>query len=329
MIPEHKELRKQIYLFHFKQSISKKELNQAFQSFCDAYISYSIGVLGGKEFSEKQIIDYVFRKEFKTPNLFNGMVRRRLYVSQLYITELKNQVDGRNIHKYRELISTILVDLEFLQANINVHLKKSATNVPLNSWRCQFKRAVDLYSVGRTIWHFESFTSIKDIYTYDLRPVTAFVIRQIIEVFGRRIVGVMGITKNNAPVKKSSQIAWDFIKHELNKPSPLITLPFDINHVIKIEKWSNRYVHAAFDDDYYITWYALKFLQCFFIPAQTPIQDNQGNLITPRLDYSEVIISNYTDLKVSFENYIDPNGNENYTIDWLEAKNLNAYVLNE
>jgi len=88
---------------------------------------------------------------------------------------------------------------------------------------------------ARSLFSIENVDSIEDISLRDLKPVVMFQIRQLIEIYGKNIIGYRDIKDlSRNPVKKFTQVSWEFLAIEIVKQNSNIKLPFDIRTIICI-----------------------------------------------------------------------------------------------
>ncbi len=218
--------------------------------------------------------------------------------------------------------------MEWLIAHFEVQYKKSTTKLSLNSGRRRNLSPTDIYSAARTLFYIEELTKIEDLYLRDLKPNVMFQIRQLLEVFGRELIGYYSIVdKDDNPVKKFTQIAWDFIKDEVKKPNPRITFPFDVHIILQINKWSNSFVHSTYLYSSYIQFFVLKTIGLLFSSTTNGIQIYTGKKIR-KFDCADIKITNYNSLKTDFENYLKSRMPD-IKVEWMETNEVGAYIINE
>lgn len=96
----------------------------------------------------------------------------------------------------------------------------------------------------------------------------------MIEVSGKRILGFSSITdeKGDRIKKIKTQIAWEFIKKDQNS-TKRIELPIEVDTVLKIEQWTNQFIHTGYVQPIYLIENALFFLSKLANPRPTKITD--------------------------------------------------------
>lgn len=296
--------------------------------FFDWYINYCNVILNGKTFKEKQIAEYIFRENFKSERQLKLWFLKSIYISKQYVEYLNSKVLEKDIHKYSHSLSSLETDLEWLIASFEVRCKKTVTKISLNSGRRKNLSPTDIYSAARTLFYIEEFDNIEDLYLRDLKPAVMFQIRQLLEIFGKNIIGYYSILdKDGNSVKKFTQIAWDFIKEEIKKSDSKIEFPFDVHMILAINNWTNSFVHTTHIHSSYIQFFALKTINVLFHSKAKGIKIYTGK-IQNKFDCADIKISNYNQLKIEFENYLQ-NRMSDITVEWMETKYVGAYIISE
>ena len=107
----------------------------------------------------------------------------------------------------------------------------------------------EIYSSINDLFFIEKHNKIEDLYLRDLKPVVMFQIRQLLEIYGKNLIGYNSILDENGnQIKKFTQIAWAFIKKDVKKNDSKIEIPFDIDVIISLNKWANSFVHSTYLD---------------------------------------------------------------------------------
>lgn len=303
----------------------KKVYQQSVTTFLNWYVSYCNTNLKTKKYSDDKIAEIIFCADFKNQSHFNEYLIKSLCISREYVEYLIPKITQKNIQVYEHTILSLQTDLEWLIANYEVNVKKSTQKISLNSGRRKNLSPTDIFSALRTVFFIEEIEKIEDLYLRDLKPIAMFQIRQLIEIFGRNIIGYYAITKNDLPVKKFTQIAWDFIQEENNKNNSRITFPFNVDTIIAINAWSNDFVHTTFLHNSYIQYFALKAINVLFYSKSSGIKI-YTNATTQKFDISDIKIEQYNSLKIDFENYLISRMPE-IKVEWMDPKNVGAYII--
>ncbi|MDE5421521.1 hypothetical protein L3073_04830 [Ancylomarina sp. DW003] len=328
-IPELKELRNQDWKFRTKKTYyHKKKLLEKLNSFFDWYVSYCKSNLKGKTYSQKNISQLVLKLSFKNQQHWNEYLTKSLFLSLEYVKYLKNVVTIKNIGAFDHTLSSLEIDLEWLIASYEVDVKKTVKSISLNSGRRKNLSPTDLFSAVRTLFRIEEFSKMEELYLRDLKPVVMFQIRQLLEVYGRELIGYYAINdKNGLPVKKFTQVSWEFIKEEVKSKKSRIKFPFDVQMIIDINRWTNNFVHTTYLHSSYIQYFVLKAIGVLFASKSKGIKIYTGK-ISNRFDIADIEITNYNSLKTDFEQYLN-NKIPNTFVEWMPTNKVGAYIISE
>lgn len=324
---------KQLRLNHYNFVTNKTDITckeNYFNSviiFFDWYISYCKNIINEKTYPDKQICECLFRPIFKTEGQFIEYLIKSIYVSKDYVEHLKTSINVNNIHIFEHTLSSLDVDLEELIGNIEVTYKHSVGSIELNSGRRKNLSLRDIYSAARTLFFIEEFKGIEDLYLRDLKPFVMFQIRQLLEVFGKNIIGYYLIVDNEGnSIKKFTQVAWDFIKEEIKKPDSRIIFPFDPHMIMAINNWANNFVHTTYLYNSYIQYFALKVIHVLFAVKTEKIKIYNGKYCKKFI--ADIKIINYNSLKLDFELYIRDKMSI-AVVKWMNINEVDAYILSE
>lgn len=306
--------------------VKKEEHVTALKTYFDWYISYCDSKLKGAIFKDEHIICHIFREHFETPHQFKEYLRKSLYISKEYVTYLKNKINESNISRYKHTISSLSADLEWLIVECEINLNNVKHRIHYTCWRRPNLSPMDIYSAARELFFIEETTRIENLYLRDLKPNVMFQIRQLIEVFGKNLIGYYSISNaKGRPIKKLTQVAWKFIIEELKKPSSNIILPFDINLIIPINTWSNSFVHSTYIYSSYVQFYALKSLHYLFHSEDKEIETFDGYRVN-KFDIADIKIENYHSLRSDFEIYVKSK-HPDAVVEWMPEKKVGAYII--
>lgn len=327
-IPQLNNLRlaKSEYTSKKSDSQLKYKYYQAVNDFFSWYFSYCNSIIK-KKYTDDKIAETLFILVAKNQQHWKEYLTKSVYVSKDYVEYLNSNITKDNISIYDHTLSGLVTDLEWLIANYEVNCNKLVSSISLNSWRRKDLNPTDIYSAARTLFFIEEFTNIEDLYLRDLKPNVMFQIRQLLEIFGKNLIGYYSITHNNQPVKKFTQIAWEFINEECKKNTSRITLPFEIKTIVAINVWSNDFVHTTYLHSSHIQYFALKILKKLFSSTTNGITIYSGNNIQ-KYNIADITISNYNSLKDDFKNYL-LNKMPGIDIDWMPVEKVGAYILSQ
>lgn len=327
-IPSFNNLRKKKYEYikNINDIQIKEDYYKAVVDFFDWYISYCNSNVK-KKYSDDNISQTIFLINLSNQNHWIEYLCKSIFVSRDYVDYLKSTITSSNISNYEHTISSLMIDLEWLIAQYEKFCKKSAPNIWLYTGRRKDLNPIDIYSAARTLFYIEEIASIQDLYLRDLKPVVMFQIRQIIELFGKNIIGYYSIESNNQPVKKFTQVAWEFINIECKKINSRINLPFDIKIITSLNSWSNDFVHTAYLHNSYVQFFALKILNSLFSSKTNGISIYDGTNVR-KLDIADITITDYNSLKNDFQDYLS-NMMPGIIVKWMPTDAVGAYIINE
>lgn len=328
-IPELNEYRKQEHKFaRNKNYYNKKKLLDKVNLFFKWYLNYCKSHLKGKMYNQDNIAQVVLKLHLKNQKHWNEYLCNSLFLSQEYVQYLQNVINIKNLRAFEHTLNGLTIDLEWLISEYEINVKRTVESISLNSGRRRNLSPIDLLSAVRTLFHIEEYSKMEDLYLRDLKPLVMFQIRQLVEVFGRELIGYYSINdKDGLPVKKFTQISWDFIKEEVKKECSRIKLPFNVQTVIDINKWSNNFVHTTYIHNSYIQYFVLNTIQILFNSKTKGITIYTGK-ISRRMDISDIQITNYNSLKNDFEIYLK-NKTPNIVVQWMPTSKVGAYIISE
>jgi hypothetical protein len=330
---------KQLNNEYFKYTKDKSDLIQR-KRYYDSLITffdwfsldyYPTVIKPNKEYHVKHLAECIFKEKFKTKREFQEYLFKSIYVAKNYIDYLRNKIREDNIGTYSHALRSLLTDLEWLITKIEFNIKSYDKTLTPSSWRRKDLSPRDIYSAANTLFFIEEFKNIEDLYLRDLKPVVMFQIRQILEVFGRNLLGYDSINdKNGNIIKKFTQISWEFIKEEIKKTNSRIELPFDLSTILLINNWSNSFVHTTYLYSSYIQFFALKTINClFYSDNKVGIKIYNGKIISCT-DFGDIKIKEYNLLKIDFENYLkNKSHSPDILVEWMSLDDVGAYIVSE
>ena len=309
----------------------QKSIERYYESSCrflDWYVTYSSRVLNGRVYKDRQISNYVFKFKFKSEKQYIIYILNCVYISKLYVEYIRTKITYKNIKKHHFVISHLVVDLESLIAKHEIFIVKSTKKLSLGSQRRKNLDPREIYFAAKTMFYIEEIEKIEDLYLRDLKPVVMFQLRQLLEMFGKNLIGYYSIEDTSGnPVKKFSQVAWEFIRIETKKESPRIVFPFDIEIILSINNWANDFVHSTFLHDSYLQFYALETVKLIFASKTKGILTYDGKM-TRKFDCADIKIYNYNSIKLDFENYLRSKMS-NIIVEWMDIKSVGGYIISE
>lgn len=302
---------------------------------------YCDDIFKGKVYDEDTLIRDVFKsRNIKSETQFNNIIQKHFFLCNEYVKFIQSSIKQENLKLYEHTIWRLDYDIESLLL-IREGRKQNIDEDKLHM-TCGIKRTLstwDMFSASRELFHIEDINDILKLYLMDLKPVVTFQVRQIIELYGRRMLGLFGIFHHNdgSPAKQFTQIAWTFIKERNGKSNDWkIELPFNLDNILALNDWANGYTHSAKIDSPYLQYFALQVLTTLFIGTDKPIKTIYGNRMYTM--FAPVKISGYGAMKKDFENYIQPQRRilcffrkkrSDFDVEWVSTLNVEAYILSE
>ncbi|MCW3085098.1 MAG: hypothetical protein JWP12_2464 [Bacteroidetes bacterium] len=305
------------------------KLFDSFATFTVEFDAYTNSILSARVYNHRQIADYLFLSKFNSVAKYKEYLKRSLFTANSYLKSLAEKIEEENIHKYADTLRMIRIDFEELIGGVEVNIKMSSATIQRSSGRSKFKSTTDIWGIARNLFFIENFNSINDFHLYDIKPFSVFAIRQTIEQYGKDVLGYTAITDPHGNFSKMHMYAaWPFIKSEMAKPAPRIALPFDLEVMLKIEKWSHRFVHAGYYADCYVIWQALDMMRGLFKNdgLSKRIYTGQNSLKM----FADVLLTAYNALKADFETEVNSritDSEKHVTVDWLNLNNVSPYII--
>lgn len=332
-ISELKELRESM--------IDKNRYFDSLLKYFQWYNQYCDDIFKNKVYDEDTLIREVFMsRKIKTDTQYDNVIQKHLYLCNEYVKFLQKSLTQNNLERYKHNIWRLDYDIERLIL-IREGRKQNISEDSLYM-TCGIKRALstrDMFDACRELFYIENIDDINKLYLMDLKPVVTFQIRQIIELYGKRMLGLGGIYHHNdgSAAKQFTQIAWTFIKERNGKSKAWnIELPFNLNNILALNDWANGYTHTAKIDSPYLQYYALNVLTALFVCTNMPINTIHGSRWSTM--FAPIKISGYSAMKKDFENYIQPQRKflcffkkkrNDYDTVWASAQDVQAYILSE
>lgn len=305
----------------YDQSILFKKAN----AFFDWYINYSDTARKGKAYSQKQIAEIIFKDALKSEAEMKEFLLKSFLISSDYVKHLKSSITESNIKRYDHTLGNLITDLEWLISQYEVHIKKTVPSVKIESWRRKNLSPTDIYGAAKQMFFIEELENLDQLYLRDLKPVVMFQIRQLLEIYGKNILGIVDITnKDGMPVKKFTQVSWEFIAEEVKRPNPRISFPFDIQTILNINSWANSFVHTTYLYNDYIQFYALNAIKVLFMSTEKAIKTYDGQNQKKFL-LADIKIRDYNALKVDFELFLTSRMSD-VRVEWDHMKNVGAHI---
>ncbi|MCF0193772.1 MAG: hypothetical protein HUK00_01130 [Bacteroidaceae bacterium] len=282
------------------------------QSYYDAFINYLNYItnycekeLKGATFEDNTIIPQVFVNEIKKEQAYKQYLRYSLYCAKLYVSFLQQYIKIGFLERYKVLRLNLMCDIEWLMATYECIVKKSQKKIYLTCGSRNELSPLDMMWVLRELTTIENAPNITNIDLRDIQPYRIFVIRQLLELLGKNVIGYESIvTDKGVPIHKFTQISWQFLyDYSKKKKQWNIIFPIEISNIYAINKWAHSFVHTGHIKASYIQYYAVTVLEKIMKTPNEAIMcyDDKHRIST---QYGDFRIEHYDCLKKDFEHYI-------------------------
>lgn len=312
--------------------VSSEVLYKSLEDYIEWILNYTNGIFQGKIISYDNLAPTLFCVNgFKKKSAYKEFVKNNLYALRSYIQALKSTIDIRYIDRYKTLLLNLCCESEFAIVEYEKYYNKAPSSLMCAHGRRPELSTLDMSFAMNELFFIEHSDFSKFDYR-DIKPNTIFIIRQFLEIFWRNVIGYSNITEqySNAPIKKFTQVAWQFI--EVNNKAGsrwYIQFPLKTKTISLVNTWANSFVHKTYIYDSHIQYMAmlvcrelmkvpLKSVQCF-IDTNHP----QAKMST---HFGDIRIKNYYALMDDFESDIK-HKMPNSKINWLALQNVGAYIV--
>lgn len=311
-------------------SWQKKKAVNKFNAFIDWYLDYANQKLGSVSYkAEDMVLSVLPIKDIKSNNSLRSFWKQKLYLLRDYVKKIRPEIKTSTIRRYGDEAFILGAQMDRCICSYESLLSSEITYSPhsMSSFRLSLR---DILSSANELNGLEAVPKIEDLYARDLKPNVIFQVRQFLELLGKGIIGFTCI-KNSLTgeiTHKFTQISWDFIAEKNGKSIWKIDFPIRQDAIIRINKWSNRFIHTGVFSPPYIQNLILSVLGQLMMPPKTPIKtyDGQSRI---SFEYGVMKINNYNALKTDFQTYIDckMGGAGRVTIEWLPVNKVSAYIV--
>ena len=296
-------------------------------SFMDYIIQYADKVFAGKTYDFDHVVPHLFiwPTDIKTKGQCKDYLRYMLYAAMLYMKKLRGEIKAEDMPNCKELLWTLMADYEGLLANYEIANKGSDVNMVCHGSRGT-STPMDIKLAANQLMFLDFTETLDKVDFRNLKPITLFVVRQCLEVYGKRLIGFEDILDcGGNPIHQFSQVAWTFLQEMERQGKDVVRLPFKAATVQKLNGWTNHFVHHPYVENCFVQYYALEFLFVFSKPA-TFQMSGTGNTRW-NANHGNFIIPDYGKLKQEFTNYIhQTRPNLKFIVKWLPANEVGAYI---
>ena len=301
------------------------EYVEIIKEFMNWYSSTVANILNNKRYKDSNLCDFIFKETCNSPLDYSNAVKMHLFVSSEYAFFLSKTINVSNIVSLREKIQFAIDDFESLLIEYAYTFENKKGLVPHGGRKGQFC-LIDMRNCMHNLFmvgHYQYSSNIIN----DMSFYSIFSVRQFIESWGKRIIGYeMIYDQNDQPIKKFTQIGWDFISEQVKKEN--IKLPFNLDQLMHIYRWSNIFTHMTRLYAAYMQFYAIAMVEKMFATSdRTPKKIYSNKYETKAC--ADVLIYNYNQVKLDLEDSLKKkNFDIPVKIVWTDVeKNEAAYIM--
>lgn len=267
-----------------KRIADKQILYAEYLSFLDAVINGVKNRLNSKRYKKDTVVQSIIKDKIKKKTEYQEFLRMNLYCIQEYCEEQKGVVKADFIDRYEHIIYSLLAEIEWYFGRYDELINQ--TDYISGFGARNNLHVFELYILCKNIQYIETVPKIQDLYFRDIRPTSIFLVRQILEESGKGLIGYSKILdKNKEPIKKFSQIAWEFLKNscssnwKLQSPIPLAT-------IYGINCWANQFIHTTVFSPIFVQSCIIQYISPIINPNITKVQGDQDVL---RSDFAQYL----------------------------------------
>lgn len=320
--------------------LSQSAKNTSFQNFYNYFTSLKNIVLPTLTYTDNQLAQHIFKTSWPEDQA-EMIFKKHLFAAFKTLERFDAILDATNIMQYEKLLTMLGYDLFTMVAWTEAEYKKTPVTYDMGSRPDQHAR--EIFDASNILF---TNTAYHPVYVREIAPVTVFMLRQTIEVYGKKTLGISSITDANGNYTRSvpTQVAWDFIKMETKKRKSRITLPAHIDTIRKVEAWTNYYVHTGFLQEIYLIENAIHLIRPLVYPRNSTEKDFEGKI---RFD-GTAKIKQYNSVKTDFEAYVNQRRNINWflrilitilqflrlkkrqtraIVNWMNVKTVDAVIV--
>lgn len=315
---------------YYRNTANATLQNQLFadlQSFLDFCIRYADNIFRGVTYTFDHVAPQLFLTKFRTARQYASYLRYAFYAAKLYAEKLRADLQLQDMINCKELTLVIMSDYEWLFKEYENNVLNNNVTVVCHGSR-RSMNPMDLKFGANQLMFMEQTGSLSLVDYRNTKPVVMFVIRQCLEVLGKNLIGFDDVVDQNGnSIHQFTQVAWAFL-HEMERQNiNVVNLPMRAVSIHTLNSWTNSYVHDPYIYASYIQFYALELLYEFSRPAQAPVTIFDGSSHQSHL-YGNYQVPSYTNMKQTFETYLHKiRPNLNFTVNWLQPKDVGAYIM--
>lgn len=349
-------------IFNLCNTISKEMANKnytnaynEFVNMLDSIILFRDQELNGKTYSaDYSAIILLNLKGFNICDYSKAIepIKVHLFTFGEFAAKLKNEIALQYADRYKTLFLDVMTDTqnvlsayEYVSA-LGKHkqllgkfkacggIKPTEPQIrSVNIGRNPNINLFDRRTMINSIFWLEQHPDIKDLPFRDLRPHTAILIRQTLEIMWQEAIGYCRIKNQNGDtLKQFTQIGWKFInQYRTNDKDTCkavgthnlwsITTPAPIKTFEMLNNWCNNFTHDPWIYSVHVQWFVTEQLWRVTRPATF------NGAWTSR--HSDIRITGLKYMQCEFEQYVARENNKAF-VDWpTNRKPIGAFVASE
>lgn len=281
------------------KTLSPTQKHASLVSFISYFDKLKVAAVGTKTFNDTQLSEHIFKRTWTDKNE-KVIFEKHLVAAHNTLQRLNARITVTNFDQYEFLLTMLAHDLFDLVAYIEINVLKNTLNYSMVSRADQNAR--EIFDVSSMMLEIGT-TNPANLYLREVFPVSIFLLRQTIEVYGKRLLGFDSITNDEGQrvTGVSTQIAWDFIKEETLRPDSRIILPTNIDIIRKVQEWTNYYVHTGGIPKIHLIENAIHFVT----PLIYPLNRSEKNYSNSIVYLGTGKIKEYNSVKNAFEEYVN------------------------
>jgi hypothetical protein len=288
----------------YNNNLSDEEKHASFVAFKNYFDKLCTTVLGTTTYTDDQLAQHIFKQRW--PDKQEEMIyKKHLFAAKNTLNRYNIIVNAANFSQYNFVLRMFAFDLYGIVRHGEKKYRNTELNFNIGTRPDQDAR--EIFDVSEGILHIGTINPAQANFR-EVIPVSIFLLRQTIEVYGKRALGFYSITDQDGTRIRnvSTQVSWEFIKKETLKTNSRIRLQAHIDTIKRVEEWTNGYVHTGLIPEIFLIENAVHFVKALIYPMNN-IKNYKG---TVRF-YGITQIQQYNSVKDDFEKFVNTSKNLN------------------
>lgn len=308
----------------------QSELYDALKAYINWFVGYCNSTIGNTVYSMDTVTPQLFIIEAKNEGQWKSYLRYSLYASRLYVQHIDSVMKVAHIDRYEDLIAILESDLEWLI--INYEHTCCNENRPIHTTVGARKRAypLEVLMLTERFFNIEEVPGLVDLGFFSLKPNILFLIRQLLELVGKNLIGYTEIVddKGNAN-HQFTQAAWTFLAEKEKDRGKRweLSLPVKCSTIQKLNAWTNSFVHAGSFNMIWQQYYALEIVETLMKPVSNYVAECRGGK-RQSIEFGDFRVKGYYWLRKDFESYVRNGAQriQNPRVRWNAIDKVGVYV---